>query len=165
MSIGADVLTFANGDGYSLSLGTVTASSGPTFTNNMTAGTCSLAALTLTAATAKTVTFNGASSSAVTTVGPIIQATGALAVKVSGSGTVIFDAANTYTGATTVNSGTFVAANSAGSATGTNSVTLNGGVLAGTTFGGTIAGLVRPGQRLLRHHCGGRSAHRTSPAR
>ena len=48
LAIGGNNLSFTNGNGYSLSMGTVTASAGPTLTNLMTSGTVSLAALTVT---------------------------------------------------------------------------------------------------------------------
>ena len=41
VAIGANTLTFLNGDNYNLSLGTVSASAGPTFANNMTTSSTS----------------------------------------------------------------------------------------------------------------------------
>jgi autotransporter-associated beta strand protein len=66
---------------------------------------------------------------------------GALTVQSSvGNGVLILKGANTYTGGTTVSSGTLNANNTSGSATGTNAVTvLSGAALGGS---GTIAGNV-----------------------
>ena len=52
---------------------------------------------------------------------------------------------NTYSGGTTVNNGTLVAANATGSATGSGNVTMNGGTLASATSGGSISGKVIAG--------------------
>ncbi len=49
----------------------------------------------------------------------------AVGVTKAGSGTLVFTAANTYTGSTTVSGGTLEAANATGSATGTGTVTVN----------------------------------------
>ena len=63
-----------------------------------------------------------------------------------GAGTLTLAASNGYTGPTTLNAGTLVAANGTTlSATGTGSVTLNGGVLAAGAAGGTISGPVVAG--------------------
>jgi fibronectin-binding autotransporter adhesin len=106
ISMGGNTVTVTNGDSYNLTVGTVTSSAGPTFTNNMASGTLALGALTLTPATAQTATFNGTSSTAVTSVGNITQnGTNALAVTQSGSGALVLTGANAYTGATTVTSG------------------------------------------------------------
>ena len=59
--------------------------------------------------------------------------TGSLSV--SGAGTVDLKAANTYSGGTTISSGTLLASNSSGSATGSGTVTVNG--TASTILGGT----------------------------
>jgi autotransporter-associated beta strand protein len=59
--------------------------------------------------------------------------TGGLAVAQSGSGTATLTAANTYSGGTTVNSGTLILGNASGSATGSGSLSVRGGAtLAGT---------------------------------
>ncbi len=65
----------------------------------------------------------------------------------TGSGALILQSANTYTGPTVLNAGTLVAANgSNGSATGNGQVTLNGGVLASDpNLFGTIGGNVLAG--------------------
>jgi autotransporter-associated beta strand protein len=60
----------------------------------------------------------------------------------SGSGTLTLAGANTYTGGTTVNTGTLVASNMSGSATGNGSVNVNAGTLGGS---GIIQGAVTIG--------------------
>jgi autotransporter-associated beta strand protein len=60
-------------------------------------------------------------------------------LNVSGPGTVVLNAANTYTGATTVTSGTLLVNNTTGSGTGTGDMAVNAGTLGG---GGTISGAV-----------------------
>ena len=57
---------------------------------------------------------------------------GVTALNKSGPGTLVLTNANTYTGGTTVLTGTLLANNLAGSASGTASVTMNGGTLGGT---------------------------------
>ncbi|MCU0791281.1 MAG: autotransporter-associated beta strand repeat-containing protein [Opitutaceae bacterium] len=58
----------------------------------------------------------------------------------AGLGSLTLNAASTYAGATTINGGALVAANTSGSATGAGAVTVNsGGALAGT---GSVAGVV-----------------------
>jgi autotransporter-associated beta strand protein len=59
-----------------------------------------------------------------------------------GSGTLDLTGANTYTGGTTVSSGTLLVNNSIGSGTGSGAVQVNAGTLGGT---GTIAGAVTVG--------------------
>ncbi|HEY3661837.1 MAG TPA: autotransporter-associated beta strand repeat-containing protein [Chthoniobacterales bacterium] len=59
-----------------------------------------------------------------------------------GLGTLTITNANTYTGDTSVNGGTFTVANTTGSATGTGPVQVNAGILGGK---GTIAGAVNVG--------------------
>ena len=59
-----------------------------------------------------------------------------------GRGTLILTNANTYTGGTTIDDGTFVVNNLSGSGTGTGAVQVNGGVLGGR---GIIAGAVTVG--------------------
>ena len=123
IATGANVITVTNADSYNLTTGTVTASAGPTFTNNMTTGTLTLGALTSTATTAQTATFNGTSATAITSVGVISQGSGVLSVTQSGSGTATLTGNNTYTGATTVSSGTLVLSGNNTAATGATSVT------------------------------------------
>ena len=65
---------------------------------------------------------------------------GTAPVTLNGSGVVNFTVANTYSGATTINSGTLRANNgTTGSATGTSNITVAGGTLGGN---GTITGTV-----------------------
>ena len=76
--------------------------------------------------------------------------TGTQSLNVSGPGSVVLTASNTYTGGTSVEAGILVASNgSSGSATGSGSVTLSGGTLEGGSGGGTISGEVEIGP--LRH--------------
>jgi autotransporter-associated beta strand protein len=61
------------------------------------------------------------------------------ALSKSGAGTMRFNAANSYSGGTTVSAGRLLVNNTTNSGTGSGGVTVNGGVLGGT---GTIAGTV-----------------------
>jgi len=77
-----------------------------------------------------------------TSFGGVIENGGATSVSLvkDGTGKLILNGANTYTGGTTVNGGTLLANNTTGSGTGTNVVTVaSGGALGGT---GAIAGAV-----------------------
>ncbi len=139
-TIGNQTLTLLDGHGYSLSLGTLTATSGPTFANNMTNGTATLAALSYTATSAGTVSFNGSSATAATSVGPISQGSGALSLIQSGSGMLVLKGANTYSGGTTVSAGTL---DLTGSIASTNTVTVNAGGM--FTGNGSTAGSVNLG--------------------
>src|SRR5207253_1337254 len=101
VAVGADTLTLTNGaNNYYLTLSTVTASAGPTFTNNMVAGMLTLGGLASTAATAQTAIFNGTSASAITSVGAITQGSGALSIVQSGSGTLLLTGGNSHSGGT-----------------------------------------------------------------
>jgi len=60
----------------------------------------------------------------------------------SGKGSLDLTGANTYTGTTTINSGTLLVDNTSGSGTGTGAVQINSGALGGR---GTIAGAVTVG--------------------
>ncbi len=112
-----NVLTFVNGHGYSLSIGTMTIMAGSSnsahnvfFNNNMTNGTTSIDGMvaTYTGVFANTIAFGGTSPSAVTIVGPITQLSTAnsLGVTGSGSGLVVLTGSNTYNGPTIVTAGT-----------------------------------------------------------
>jgi autotransporter-associated beta strand protein len=65
------------------------------------------------------------------------------------NGNITFNAANTYTGPTTVSFGSLIAANTTGSATGTGAVTVNAGATIGGTgkIGGALTnnGTIAPG--------------------
>ncbi len=69
---------------------------------------------------------------------------GVIALVKSGPNTLVLTNSNTFSGGTTLNAGTLVVANSAGSATGLGPVTLNGGTLA-SGLTGSIAGNVFAG--------------------
>jgi autotransporter-associated beta strand protein len=75
-----------------------------------------------------------------TTFSGVIKDTGS--VTKAGAGTLTLTGANSYSGTTTVTSGTLVIANQSGSGTGTGAVGVTGGTLAGS---GTIAGEVTVG--------------------
>ena len=83
-----------------------------------------------------TVTFS------VTNVLPLVEDPGSTGggLTKAGTGTLVLNAANTYSGATVVSAGTLLADNVSGSATGTGTVTVNSGATLGGT--GTIAGQV-----------------------
>ena len=113
-TIGNNTLTLVNGHVYSLSMGTLTATAAPTIANNMTSGTTALAALAYTASSAGSVVFNGGSSTAVTSVGPISQGSGVLSLTQSTAGILFLSGANTYGGGTTVSGGTLALGQSGG---------------------------------------------------
>jgi chondroitin AC lyase len=101
-----------------------------------------------------TLTLAANDSSTETFTGNITQLSGnPVSIIKSGNFTQILSASNSYTGGTTINAGTLVAANSAGSATGSGTVTINGGTLASSTtgditgnvIGGTGAYIIAPG--------------------
>jgi autotransporter-associated beta strand protein len=86
------------------------------------------------------VTFSNNSSTYTFTAADANGIAGTTPVTVNGSGTVNFNSANTYSGATTINSGTLRANNgTTGSATGKSNITVAGGTLGGN---GTITGTV-----------------------
>lgn len=96
---------------------------------------------TLTAATAGgELILHNYSASGVTVNSTIANNTSASSFTQNGTGTTELNAANTYTGNTTINGGNLRASNSTGSATGTGAVTVNAhGTLSGT---GSISGAV-----------------------
>jgi len=109
VNVGANIVTLTNNSGatgYNLGLGTVTTGSSTSFVNNMINGTATLAALTGTGAGPFTVSFDG-TAGAVTSVGAITQnGANALGVSQIGATTLQLTGANTYTGLTTITSGT-----------------------------------------------------------
>jgi fibronectin-binding autotransporter adhesin len=70
---------------------------------------------------------------------------GIIALVKSGLNSLTLAGSSTYSGGTTLDGGTLVAANSTGSATGYGNVTLNGGTLASGPNGGSISGSVLAG--------------------
>ena len=126
VSIGASTVTLTNGSSYNLGVGAVTATDGSTFTNNMVNGTLTLASINETNAATKTVTFNGTSASAVTSVGGITQATIATNITQSGSGTLQITGASSYTGTTTVSSGVLTLVGASGAITSNSAITISG---------------------------------------
>ena len=151
---------FAYGGTGSLNLGTgavtITGDTGTPFTETITANAAnSGTTLTVggpispasTVTTADTLAVAGPGN--VTLGGVISNGTGtgaSLALTMSGTGMLVVSGANTYTGVTTINSGTLRVANaSSTSATGTNSVNVNaGGTLAGNG-GATSPGFISGG--------------------
>ena len=78
--------------------------------------------------------------------GVLQNTAGNLALSKITTGTLTLSGSNTYSGGTTMTGGLLIVGNgTAGSALGTGGLTLNGGTLAGTTYGGSIAGAVQCG--------------------
>ncbi|MEI8310314.1 MAG: autotransporter-associated beta strand repeat-containing protein, partial [Verrucomicrobiota bacterium] len=78
---------------------------------------------------------------------------GAMALNMTGAGKQILTGANTYTGATTVSTGTLLVSNASGSGLGASNVTVNGGTLGGSgSFTGTVTvnsgGTLSPGSSI-----------------
>jgi fibronectin-binding autotransporter adhesin len=122
-------------------------------TTNVATATAQTFTLTFPASvTARTLTLQGSNTGA-NTLGSTLVNGGGLNLQVvkAGTGTWRLTGNNTYSAGTTINGGTLVAANAAGSATGTGAVTVNtGGTLAGTgSVGGltaiTAGGTISPG--------------------
>ena len=143
LSLGAigmagNIVTLTNGDSYSLSLGTVTASAGPTFTNNMTSGTTTLASLAAHRDNRANGHVQRHQLHGHHQRGAITQGNGALALTQSGSGTLNLTGANAYSGATAVSSGTL---NITGTNTGGGSYALStSGAVLTINSTGTVAG-------------------------
>ncbi len=83
--------------------------------------------------TASLLTFGGSNPASVTTYNGIINSVTGLTQSSSGAGTLILSNANTYTGPTTISSGSLIVSNTSGSATGTGPVTVSTS-LSGTGF-------------------------------
>ncbi len=99
-------------------------------------GTLTLQSSIAASSSAYTLTFGGAGNVVVPV--PLKNVAGLIK---DGPGTLTLTGTNTYTGGTSVNNGTLVAANGAnGSATGSGNVTLSGGTLASAASGGSISG-------------------------
>jgi chondroitin AC lyase len=112
-------------------IGSLTGSGTVTTSGKPSTGSDS-ATLTLAANDGSTQTFSG----------NIMELSGnPVSIIKNGNFTQILSDSNSYSGGTTINAGTLVAANAAGSATGTGNVTLNGGTLASAGIG-TITGNV-----------------------
>ena len=96
---------------------------------------------TVTSSVSGAVTLTLAPTGSTTFSGCIQDGAGQVSLALSGSGTQVLAGSSTYSGGTTINNGTLVAANGAnGSATGSGTVTLSGGTLASGTSGGSIQG-------------------------
>jgi T5SS/PEP-CTERM-associated repeat protein/autotransporter-associated beta strand protein len=136
---GGGTLTVANGGNVAASGITFAANAGSTgtlnigrFGTNDTAGTINAATIAFGSGTGA-INFNQSDS---TTISAAISGSGS--VNQLGNGTTTLSGANTYSGTTTVNAGTFLANNTTGSAMGSSAVTVNsGGTLGGN---GTIDG-------------------------
>ena len=132
LSIGSNQLTIAGGDYVTSGIaevtftGNATLNGNPTFNVTNPTGGGSLTDLTL---------------------GSLQGGTTPRNITKTGNGSLTLSASSVLAAGSVFNltAGTLKVANPAGSATGLSTVTLNGGVLAGTTFGGTIGGLVQAG--------------------
>ena len=92
------------------------------------------------------VTVSTTAGSSLTISGPVSESTVGSSLTKTDAGALILAGSNIYSGGTTLDAGTLVAANgSNGSATGSGTVTLNGGTLASGTSGGSISGGVKAG--------------------
>jgi autotransporter-associated beta strand protein len=120
-------ISLANAAGVSLTISGSTTTIGSLTGGGAAGGNVTLAASLVTGGNNNSTTFNG-----------IVSGSGGLAK--SGSGTFTLSGSNGYSGGTTINNGTLLVNNTAGSGTGTGAVVVN----AGATLGGTgaIAGAV-----------------------
>jgi fibronectin-binding autotransporter adhesin len=102
----------------------------------------------------RTLTLTGNNTGANTISGILANsASTTLGVTKSGAGTWVLAAANTYTGATTVTTGTLLVSNTSGSGLGSGNATVNGGTLGGSGgFSGTVTvnsgGILAPGSSI-----------------
>ena len=105
----------------------------------ITSGTNTIDAPIVLGAISGTQTFDQAAGGTLVVNG-VVSSTSAIALNLTG-GTITLTGSNTYSGGTTVNSGTVFVNNTSGSGTGTGSVSVNN---SGTTLGGTgtISGAV-----------------------
>jgi len=123
--------TYADGGVTPVSFGDTDGSSNPVGTSTVGIPTGGV--------TPFSVAFNNTTVNYSVTAGDTTGITGATPVTLNGSGTVSFNSANTYSGATTINSGTLRANNGAtGSATGASKITVAGGTLGGNGTVGTV---------------------------
>jgi len=137
---GGYTITVTNGDQYNLTLGMVSTSFGPTFTNNMVYGTLTVGGVTENSASAQTAVFNAAGAQAVTSVGSITQPGGGALAVTQASGLLIFTGANSYTGATSVNGNILLVENAGafGTSTVNTPVTVASGAAVQLTGGITL---------------------------
>ena len=123
-------LNVTGGNGYTLALGPITDVGSGTATNpdvfNPTTANLSINGINLTSASNGTVGLGGTSTGNSVT-GVIHNTTGTLSVTKLNSSTWTLTAANTYTGATTVNGGTLLLDMTTGSLASTTALTLGGG--------------------------------------
>ena len=147
---GTSSLTWGNaftqvaGDGFSLIFGSATADNRVDFKNGLNLGTGAVATRTI------NVIDNPNSSADIARIsGNITETTAGMGLLKTGTGKLELTGNNTYTGGTTVSTGTLLVNNTSGSGTGTGSLVVS----AGATLGGsgaiagitTISGIHNPG--------------------
>ena len=123
-------VTNSNNDNLSFLRGRHCLGQRPSLINNMVGGIVTLASLAETDAASRSITFNGGSNTAVTSVGVLSQnGSNALNITQSSAGELILTGTNTYTGITTVNTGTLLLDMNAGGS-------INGAAGTALTLGG-----------------------------
>ncbi len=142
INVGGDFTMGAVTTGVASGNGSATANI--TFADNVALGASTR---TITIGSNGTYSFGGIVSGAAGT-GVNVAASG------GATGILQFTGANTYTGDTTVNSGTFIINNTTGSGTGTGGVTVNGGAFGGGNSAGT-AGFANVGANSVTINSGG----------
>ena len=135
------------GEGKSLIFGSATADNRVDFKNGLNLGTNAVATRTI------NVIDNPNSSADIARIsGNITETTAGMGLLKTGTGTLELTGNNTYTGGTTVSTGTLMVNNTSGSGTGTGSLLVS----AGATLGGsgaiagitTISGILAPGNSI-----------------